>query len=159
MPRLTRVATRVPRGFGRAGFLFASPNSKAKVMHSPEGSESVAAYARAQERAEAAAAILAARRIRTRHFDNQLFGEQGWELLLHLYTEARSRNTVASVGVRLGLSLQTTAALARLLSNAGLVAQDDSTDGWDQIPLTLTEEGRAKMASYLDDFGSVLKAA
>jgi hypothetical protein len=93
--------------------------------------------------------ILGRRRLRACYFDTQIFGEHGWEILLHLYTVGTGTASVDRVGDALKTSSAVIMALARLLGSMGLVAQGDSDNGWGEIPLHLTSAGQAKVSDYL----------
>jgi hypothetical protein len=101
------------------------------------------------ELARLAREILSRRRLRANFFDTQIFGEHGWEILLHLYTVQGGTATIERIGDSLKTSGAAIMALSRLLGSMGLVAQGDSDSGWGEIPLHLTAAGQAKVSEYL----------
>lgn len=83
-------------------------------------------------------------------FDSQFFGEHGWELLLFLFTRSAQEVTVNQASHGLQISPSNVTVMAKLLASHGLVRQGDSDNGWGDIPVWLTEEGRVQVAAYLD---------
>ncbi len=103
--------------------------------------------------------ILGRRRLRANYFDTQIFGEHGWEILLHLFTLNGATATIERVGDALKTSGAAIMALARLLGSMGLVAQGDSDSGWGEIPLNLTKAGQERVGDYLQDLRGTRLAA
>lgn len=98
----------------------------------------------------AAARIIERRRLRARFFDGQFFGEHGWDLLLFLFARQPQAIMVQAAADALGVSASTITVVARLLASHGLVESGDSTGGWNEIPLRLTESGLAQIQAYLE---------
>lgn len=96
-----------------------------------------------------AADILGRRKLRPQYFDHQFFGEQSWELLLHLFVVPTGVTSLNQVATSLAMSSPTVMAISRLLASQGLAIQGDSSGGWDEMPLSLTEKARLKLRDYL----------
>ncbi len=98
---------------------------------------------------KAAIDIISRRQLRPQYFDNGFFGEQSWELLLHLFVQPTGRTTIKDAAEAMKVSGATAMAMARVLIVQKFVTQSDSDGGWDEIPLSLTEEARQKLRGYL----------
>lgn len=90
------------------------------------------------------------RRSRTLFFEESLFGEPAWDLLLDLFIAAKERKRVPVTSACIGAAVPTTTALRWLaiLEERGLVIREaDPTDAR-RIFVRLTADAYGKMVSY-----------
>lgn len=96
--------------------------------------------------------IYAERRRRRRFFDEDLFGEPSWDILLDLYIASCDDRTVPTTSACIGSNVPPTTALRwlRILEARGLVErQGDNADGRRTF-VALSDKGRALMEGFLD---------
>lgn len=99
---------------------------------------------------QVAVRIIESRRARLQYFDSQFFGEHGWDLLLFLFSRHPGETTVQTAADGLGLSPSTITLMARLLTSHDLIESGDSTGGWHEIPLRLSQTGQSQVQAYID---------
>ena len=90
------------------------------------------------------------RRSRALFFDESLFGEPAWDVLLDLFIAAKERKRVPVTSACIGAAVPTTTALRWLtiLEDRGLVLREaDPTDAR-RIFVRLTADAYAKMVAY-----------
>jgi hypothetical protein len=90
------------------------------------------------------------RRSRILFFEESLFGEPAWDLLLDLFIAAKERKRVPVTSACIGAAVPTTTALRwlALLEDRGLVVREaDPTDAR-RIFVRLTAEAYARMVAY-----------
>lgn len=91
------------------------------------------------------------RRRRTKFFDDDLFGEPSWDILLDLYIAARENRRVPTTSSCIGAHVPPTTALRwlRLLEARGLVEREhDGRDGRRTF-VALSARGMAAMEGFL----------
>ena len=96
--------------------------------------------------------IDAERRRRRRFFDEDLFGEPSWDILLDLYIASCDDRTVPTTSACIGSNVPPTTALRwlRILEARGLVERrGDDADGRRTF-VALSDKGRALMEGFLD---------
>ena len=96
------------------------------------------------------------RRSRALFFEESLFGEPAWDLLLDLFIAAKERKRVPVTSACIGAAVPTTTALRWLaiLEERGLVVREaDPTDAR-RIFVRLTAEAYAKMVAYFARAGT-----
>lgn len=96
--------------------------------------------------------IYAERRRRRRFFDEDLFGEPSWDILLDLYIALCDDRAVPTTSACIGSNVPPTTALRwlRILEARGLVERrSDDADGRRTF-VALSDKGRATMEAFLD---------
>ncbi len=92
------------------------------------------------------------RRRRMRYFDDDLFGEPTWDILLDLYIASCEGRRVPTTSACIGSNVPPTTALRwlRILESRGFVdRQNDSADGRRTF-VSLSKKGIAVMEEYLE---------
>ncbi|MDR6786763.1 PAS domain S-box-containing protein [Sphingomonas sp. BE138] len=99
----------------------------------------------------AAERILAKRRLRHQFFDEDLFGEPAFDLLLDLYAQALAGRATytTSAAVASGAPLTTALRQIATLVDRGLVAREADPVDRRRVLLCLTDEGSHRMRDYL----------
>lgn len=92
-----------------------------------------------------------ARRIRSRHFDKNIFGEPAWDMLLDLYVRSNSGHRTSVKSLCLASDVPETTALRwiGLLVDAALVIRKDDESDRRRVFLSLTPSGKAAIRCYL----------
>jgi len=92
------------------------------------------------------------RRQRARHFDESLFGEPAWDLLLDLFIQSERGTTVSVSSACVAAAVPTTTALRWIstLMSKGLVDRTtDQQDGRRSL-IKLSQRGRQMMIGFLE---------
>jgi PAS domain S-box-containing protein len=99
----------------------------------------------------AAQRILAKRRLRTRFFEDEMFGEPAFDLLLDLFAqELAGRDTyTTSAAVASGAPLTTALRQIAMLVERGLIARDPDPTDRRRVRLRMTDPGAVQMRDYL----------
>ena len=107
-----------------------------------------------QDLASGAQSIYRSRRRRARHFDEKLFGEPAWDMLLDLFVHAARGQPLSTTSACVASGVPTTTGLRwlRLLEEAGLTRRaPDAADSRLNL-VTLTPAGYAAMRAYLTEW-------
>jgi hypothetical protein len=90
------------------------------------------------------------RRSRSLFFEDSLFGEPAWDLLLDLFIAAKERKRVPVTSACIGAAVPTTTALRWLaiLEERGLVVREEDPTDARRIFVRLTAEAYARMVAY-----------
>lgn len=90
------------------------------------------------------------RRSRSQFFDDSLFGEPAWDILLDLFIAAKERKRVPVTSACIGAAVPTTTALRWLaiLEEGGLVLREADPADARRIFVRLTTEAYGKMVAY-----------
>lgn len=95
--------------------------------------------------------VFAARRIRAKHFDRDLFGEPAWEILLALYIaeESGPRFTISRLAESIGVPLSTVVRWMRTLEEKSLVGRIDHPTDRRVVSIRLLDKARTALDAYL----------
>lgn len=94
------------------------------------------------------------RRSRRRTFDEELFGEPGWDILLDLYIADAEGKNLPVTSVCIGAAVPATTALRwiKLLENQRFVVREFDTSDARRTYIKLSDTGRRKMNELLSQF-------
>lgn len=104
-----------------------------------------------QELASEAARLYAARRIRSNYFDELLFGEPAWDIMLDLFLAAVEDRDLRSTSVCIASAVPLTTALRwiKVLQEHGLIERRDGVEDKRCSHLRLSEKGYSAMVKTL----------
>ena len=104
-------------------------------------------------------AVLAARRLRARHFSEQLFREPAWDMLLDLFIqEAKGRrSSIKSVCVAACVPPTTALRWVVWLENAGLIVRNNDQRDGRRVFVSLSPAGHEAMRDYLRELTKRLR--
>ncbi len=104
---------------------------------------------------ERAVYIYEMRRIRSKHFDQDLFGEPGWDILLDLFIAFANRERISTTSCCIASAAPASTALRWIgeLVETGLVKREPSLTDRRSSYVSLTQEGALKMARFLTSLG------
>ena len=108
-----------------------------------------------------AQALYKTRRVRARHFDDNIFGEPAWDMLLDLYVHSNSGHRTSVKSLCLASHVPETTALRwiGLLVDAALVFREDDESDRRRVFLSLTSSGKAAIRRYLIEVNNLLRPA
>ena len=106
-----------------------------------------------------AQALYKTRRVRARHFDENIFGEPAWDMLLDLYVHNNSGNRTSVKSLCLASHVPETTALRwiALLVDAALVIRENDESDRRRVFLSLTSSGEAAIRRYLVEVTNLLR--
>ena len=106
-----------------------------------------------------AQALYKTRRVRARHFDENIFGEPAWDMLLDLYVHNKSANRTSVKSLCLASHVPETTALRwiGLLVDAALVIRESDESDRRRVFLSLTPSGEAAIRRYLVEVTNLLR--
>lgn len=106
-----------------------------------------------------AQALYKTRRVRARHFDENIFGEPAWDMLLDLYVHNNSANRTSVKSLCLASHVPETTALRwiGLLVDAALVIRESDESDRRRVFLSLTPSGEAAIRRYLIEVTKLLR--
>lgn len=106
-----------------------------------------------------AQALYKTRRVRARHFDENIFGEPAWDMLLDLYVHNNSANRTSVKSLCLASHVPETTALRwiGLLVDAALVIRESDESDRRRVFLSLTPSGEAAIRRYLVEVTNLLR--
>lgn len=96
--------------------------------------------------------IYVERRRRARFFDDTLFGEPSWDILLDLYVAYCDGRRVPTTSACIGSNVPPTTALRwlRIMEARGLVERESDDHDGRRTFVALSEKGRAAMEAFLE---------
>lgn len=111
--------------------------------------------------ASVARSIHYARRRRDRWFEQGLFGEPAWDMLLDAFAHkvTGKQLTTKSISFASGVALTTALRWLNVLQEVGLIRRIPSQRDRRETIVELTDKGYRMMTLYLMDFGTYQKAA
>ena len=122
-------------------------------------SESINGKISSAELVERADELYRTRRKRVRFFDEGLFGEPAWDILLDLFVNMEYGKAVSVSSACLGSGVPTTTALrwVQALQRQDLICRIADERDARRVHLTLSEKGYSLMVEYLNDINKLKK--
>ena len=100
------------------------------------------------------------RRLRGRHFDESLFGEPAWDIILDLFVEKLSGRKTLTKGICAASQAADATALRWIanLAEAGLVLREDDQTDRRRVYVSLSPRGEVAVRCYLREVSEHLRA-